>query len=50
MRGTNFTCRGRGSLASGTSLQTARMVLFFAAISALASLALAGLASVTFQK
>jgi plastocyanin len=47
MSGTNFRCRGLGSLISRTRLRTVRMVLFFAAISTLTSLALAGLAGRT---
>jgi plastocyanin len=41
---TNFRCRGQGSLTSTTRFRTVRMVLFFAAISTLGSLALTGLA------
>lgn len=47
MSGTNFRCRGQGSLTSTTRFRTARMVLFFAAISTLGSLALTGLAGRT---
>ncbi len=37
-----FKCHGQGSLPSRTRLRTVRMVLFFAAASSLASLALTG--------
>jgi len=47
MSSTNFRCRGQGSLTSTTRFRTARMVLFFAAISTLGSLALTGLAGRT---
>ena len=43
MSGTNFRYRGQGSLTSRTLLQTARMVLFFAAVSSLARFALTSL-------
>ena len=47
MSGKNFRSRSRGSLASRACLRTVRMMLFFAAIASLASLALGDLASRT---